>query len=97
MRRMEDEMDTQFWNDGQAPDTKPGPYYVSSQNGDHYWLMRGPYAKHADALAAVRDTMNKAIDLDARAHWMAWGTCRLPADLVRADPGKMNRFFEEGL
>ncbi len=87
-------MDTQFWNEGQQPDTKPGPYYVTARQGDKYWLMRGPFALHVDALAAVKETMCKACDLDARAHWMQWGTCRKPADLVRDDPGKMNFLFE---
>jgi hypothetical protein len=82
------------WNDTQVPDVKPGPYYVTAQDADHYWLMRGPFDTHEEALDAVRETMNKAIDLDARAHWKQWGTARLdPA--VRPTEGKMNRFFQE--
>lgn len=83
------------FNDTQTPDTKPGPYYVSAMkpDGSAYWLMRGPFDRHADALDKVSETMNKAIEIDPRAQWMAWGTCRLPADLVRADPGKMNDLF----
>ena len=76
-----------------TPDTKPGPYYVSATNNEKYWLMRGPFDRHADALAAVDETRERAYTLDPRSHWMAWGTCRLPADNVRADPGKMNEFF----
>lgn len=82
------------WNATQAPDVKPGPYYVTAQDPDHYWLMRGPFETHGEALDAVAETMRKACDLDPRAHWKAWGTSRLdPA--VKPIAGKMNQFFEE--
>ncbi len=81
------------WNADQVPDTKAGPYYVTAQDREHYWLMRGPFETHSEALAAVGETVSKACELDPRAHWKAWGTSRLPSDLVRADPGKMNGYF----
>lgn len=87
-------MGAENFNATQATDDKPGHYYVTAQDANHYWLMRGPFNTHAEALAAVRETVDKACELDPRAHWKAWGTSRLPADLVRADPGKMNCYFE---
>ena len=83
------------WNDNQQPDTQPGPYYVTARKGDRYALMRGPYDNHADALAAVRETMLKACDLDPQAHWLEWGTARRPIDLGRRDPGRMNQYFNK--
>ena len=81
------------WNAAQPEDTvNPGPFYVTATLGDRYWLMRGPFETHAEALDAVRETMQKARELDARAEWMAWGTSRLDPS-VRPDPGKMNDLF----
>jgi hypothetical protein len=82
------------FNSTQVADSKPGPYYVTAQDGSHYWLMRGPFDSHQQALDLVGETMSKAVSLDPRAQWKAWGTSRLPADLVRADPGKMNKYFD---
>lgn len=86
----------QRWNTGQAPDTKPGPYYVTAQKsgGSTYWVMRGPFASHAEALDRVQETMNKAVDLDARAHWMEWGTARMEDKGPANQVGKMNIYFE---
>ena len=82
------------WNTTQAEDTQPGPYYVTAmkENGTSAWLMRGPFETHAQALDAVRETMDKACELDARAHWMVWGTCRMKDG--SSAPGKMNQFFD---
>lgn len=37
-----------------APDTRPGPYYVSAIDAGKVHTMAGPYAEHASALADVR-------------------------------------------
>lgn len=81
------------WNAGQVADSKPGPYFVTAQKsgGSTYWVMRGPFETHQAALDAVTETMNKAVDLDARAHWMEWGTARMVPGTA---PGKMNGYFE---
>lgn len=62
-------------------DTRPGHYYVSVIDGSRYALLAGPYASHKEALGAVRAANDAACKLDARAHWYAFGTCRLlPAE-----------------
>lgn len=74
----------------QQPDTKPGFYYVSvvRDRGD-YRLLRGPFENdHAGALAAVREATNKAIELDPKAHWYSFGTCRLDEN---AGPGILDK------
>jgi hypothetical protein len=83
----------EFWNAEQAPDPRPGKYYVSATNGERYWIMRGPYDSHSAALADVRETMLKAIDLDPKAFWMKWGTCRWKNE-HSATPGRMNGYFQ---
>lgn len=61
----------------QAPDTKPGLYYVTVRKGADTRLLRGPYLDdHAAALAAVPEATRIACDLDPRAHWYEFGTCR---------------------
>lgn len=79
----------------QAPDTQPGEYYVSCRNGSRYALLLGPFTNdHAGALAMVDKVTEKAHQLDGRAAFYSFGTCRLPADdtlPIRA--GKLNEFF----
>lgn len=86
----------EFWNAGQAPSPLPGKYYVSATDGDRYWLMRGPFPTHTEALAVVRETMLKAIDLDPKAVWMGWGTCRWKNE-HSAKPGRMNGYFVQAV
>ena len=75
----------------QAPDNKPGPYYVSAVDGPKYHLMAGPYAMHQDAISAV-DLVRKIsedADRSGRAQWMAWGTVRVEgSDKI----GQLNKF-----
>lgn len=72
----------------QTPDTRPGPYYVSAVDGTKNYLMAGPYAQHADALADVRRVRDIADNADARSCFMFWGTCRIEgSDRV----GNMNK------
>lgn len=74
----------------QAPDTKPGFYYVSVVRGaNDYRLLRGPFVNdHAGALAAVDAARYRAYDLDPRSHRYAYGTVRLEAD---AGPGVLDK------
>jgi hypothetical protein len=61
----------------QAPDTKPGPYYVTARDAGRYHVMAGPYADHAAALADVQRARDIAYEHDGRAWFMAWGTARI--------------------
>lgn len=74
----------------QQADTKPGPYYVSVRRDDgQYRLLSGPFPKHEEALAKVDAAMRIAMDLDPRACWYLFGTCRIE-DPAFAEPGILN-------
>lgn len=79
----------------QQPDSKPGAYYVSVMRGAEYRLLLGPFIDdHAGALAMVAPVTAKAQELDVKACWYAFGTCRLDNDgvaLLRS--GSLNKFF----
>jgi len=79
------------FNSTQTPDPRPGNYYVTARKGEFYVLLRGPFPAHADALAAVRETMLKACDLDPRGHWYEYGTARM--NEYQPDIGKLNSYF----
>lgn len=84
------------WNETQAPDPRPGAYYVSAANDSGgLWLMRGPFEAHDAALDAVAPTKTKAEELDPRAFWMAWGTVRWKDDAGDPPTGKMNGYFPQ--
>lgn len=73
----------------QQPDPRPGFYYVSVVRGSDCRLLRGPFVNdHAGALAAVEAAKAEACRLDPRAHWYAFGTCRLDKN---AGPGILDR------
>ena len=70
----------------QAPDSRPGCYYVhavggATSNVGHRdpgaWLVAGPYATHAEALALVADVKREACERDRRGGLLAWGTVRM--------------------
>jgi len=65
-----------------------GGYYVSciDDNG-RVFLMAGPYRTHGAALADERKVCLKASDIDGRAWFMAWGTCRKDS----SEPGVLNK------
>ena len=65
-----------------------GGYYVSciDDNGNVF-LMAGPYRTHGAALADERRVCLKASDVDGRAWFMAWGTCRKDS----TEPGVLNK------
>lgn len=61
----------------QAPDTQPGNYYVSAIEDNGYHLVMGPFVNdHAAALAHVDAVRAVSCDVDRRAVWMRFGTCR---------------------
>lgn len=70
------------FNEGQAPDPRPGFYYVTvMRSAEQYKRLRGPFVNdHAGALGAVTDAMNEARRLDPRAEWYSYGTCRSETD-----------------
>ena len=81
----------------QQPDTKPGNYYVSVVRGKDSRLLLGPFANdHAAALEMVDAVRKKAEELDAKAHWYAFGTCRLEPD-DDAPAGILNKFFNAAM
>lgn len=61
----------------QTPDTKTGPYYVSAVDGPKSYLMAGPYTDHNTTIALVDKARDITSNHDGRAHFMAWGTCRI--------------------
>lgn len=61
----------------QIPDTQPGGYFVSAYEKPTTWLLLGPFAKHAEALARVEEVRSLACELDAYARFRAFGTVRL--------------------
>ena len=76
------------WN-SQAPDTKPGNYYVTAIDAGKTYPMAGPFVNdHAAALAAVRAVREAACNIDGRACFMAWGTVRTPDTYTK--PGRLN-------
>lgn len=76
----------------QTPDTKPGNYYVTVvREGGDYRPLLGPFPNdHASALALVDAAKDKAIEIDDRAFWYAYGTARID-DYDR--PGLLNEYF----
>lgn len=67
------------YNSEQAPDPRPGFYYVTAtrDGGAHFALICGPFEHHVDALDDVARVRSTFIETDSRAHWYAWGTCRM--------------------
>lgn len=61
----------------QAPDTAPGPYYVSALRDVRTALVSGPYPDHAAALAHVEKARAVAEKHDPRAVFDAFGTVRI--------------------
>ena len=66
-----------------GPDLRPGAYYVSAVDGGRYALLAGPYPSHAAALAQVDAARTIAHELDPRAIWYGYGTCRMDAPSAR--------------
>lgn len=59
----------------QTPTSDKTYYYVSAIDGPKTYIIAGPYAAHADALAQVHAVCLEADKGNPRAWFMAWGTC----------------------
>lgn len=79
--------------EAQAPDPRPGFYYVSVMDGPRRALVRGPWTNHADALAAVETVRAEAEKADPRAVWYAFGTARCETDV---GPGVLGGPLQKG-
>lgn len=80
----------------QAPDTKPGAYYVSVRRGATEWRpLVGPFINdHAKALSLVDAAQAKATDLDPKACWYYFGTARIDIEPGKQPPpGILNSYF----
>jgi hypothetical protein len=77
----------------ETPDTRPGNYYVSAVDGPTFYLMLGPFASHADALARVDEVRAFSIDKDrsGKACFMGFGTVRMADEVTR--PGNLNKYL----
>jgi hypothetical protein len=64
----------------EAPDTRPGRYYVTVREGNRHGYLLGPYDTHAEALSHVQRGSEYAAGVDVKAHWYAFGTGRLRDD-----------------
>jgi hypothetical protein len=58
----------------------PG-YYVSALDGPRHALVAGPFATHEEALSRVDAERAHWCEIDGRAHFAAWGTCRVKESL----------------
>ena len=69
-----------------------GGYYVScvDDNGNVF-LMAGPYKSHGAALADERKATMAASDVDGRAWFYRWGTCRKTGAESELKPGVLNK------
>ena len=79
----------------QIADTKQGAYYVTVIDGGRVGRLLGPfYDDHAAALAMLDKVREKATEIDPRAHFYAFGTCRIPSDdSVPIRCGVLNKYF----
>jgi hypothetical protein len=55
-----------------------GLFYVTAmtESGHRKWFAAGPYATHAEALAAVESVRRECCEADGRGDFLAWGTAR---------------------
>ena len=73
----------------QEPDDKPGNYYVSVVDGKRFALLLGPFPNdHRGALTRIGLVRQKAAEVDPRAAFYGFGTCRVSEDYTK--PGKLN-------
>ena len=75
----------------QQPDPRPGAYYVSVVDGPRHQILAGPFGTHAETLARVEECRRLANELDPRAHWYAFGACRVEGG---TRPGILNARLE---
>jgi len=78
----------------QAPDTKPGAYYVTVKDGARYGRLLGPFVNdHAAALAWVDRAREVAEKQDPRAAFYTFGTARWEPGTTVA--GVLNKLLPE--
>jgi hypothetical protein len=77
-------------HDASNPDPRPGHYYVSAIDGGTVHRMAGPFPTHAESLELVKPVREFAESHDGRAHFMGWGTIRLPL-MQDPPPGNLDR------
>jgi hypothetical protein len=63
-------------------------YYVSAVDGSRYTLLAGPFATHEEALDRVDAAREKSTEIDPRAWFYAYGTCRV---IGYSAPGRLNQ------
>lgn len=68
----------------QEPDPRPGYYYVSAIDGQRVAKVRGPFARHADALAAVEAARERAYELAPYTWFYMFGIDTLKAAIKEA-------------
>lgn len=64
-------------------------YYVSVVDGSKYNLLAGPFGSHEEAKAQVGVVRKIAIDIDPKAHFFGFGTCKTPEGYDK--PGLLNK------
>ncbi|HEY6072490.1 MAG TPA: hypothetical protein VIV15_03640 [Anaerolineales bacterium] len=67
------------YDDHPEPDDREGHYYVSCIDGPRTALLAGPFSSHTQALAKVEAAKTAAQEVDSKAFWYAFGTCRMEA------------------
>lgn len=64
--------------EAQHPNTKLGDYFVSALDGKRFALVSGPYVNdHAAAISDINECRSLVEEIDPRAVFYAFGTCRL--------------------
>ena len=84
-----------WWQDQKTQSTQPGEYYVSVRDGKRAALLLGPFTDdHQAALDMVDAVRAKSAEIDPRAVFYSYGTCRVwGVDRVPIRPGSLNRYF----
>lgn len=73
-----------------ATDAPGSGYFVSVIDGPRQGLAAGPYDTHEEALADVEEVRRIGEDVDPRAVFYAWGTCRVDRDVDGLRVGSLN-------
>jgi len=74
-------------------DTRPGYYYASirdSEKPERFGLLAGPFKTHQEALDIVPKAKEISFEVSAWSVFYAFGTCRLPEDILNPPKGRLN-------